>query len=413
MTVTRTGARWGGTTHACLGHAVAGPPGTGDDARCPPRSGSPWPAPTLQRCPFRRLSGGTASARQPSGATPAGLRAARWAAACPDGCPQEHPGAARGRGVLATWLGHRGRPGTRRSAPGRGGPGVRRHRRAPRPQRDRAARVRRVACLVTGAGGYLADRPQGARRLPGRVLRGLLGPRGAGEGAQQPARRPASRWTGPGSPSPRATPRSWCGRSTTATWSGSTGGPGSGRSRWPWPGGPRPGGRRGGRSHTRSSRPLPTGWAATAASWWRGGTAGPSARQSCTAAGGSAVGWRLFTDRSLPARFRLTEVLIEENLRYACVGRVPLPGNGGIRRQGEPVGHQGALRRDEAVRLAEYCYERIPLSPREGGLSSRRGASRAEVVRASPALRWPLIKLKKKKKKKKKNRRKSPATDGR
>ena len=35
-------------------------------------------------------------------------------------------------------------------------------------------------------------------------------------------------------------------------------------------------------------------------------------------AGGSAVGWRLFADRSLQARFRLTEVLIEENLRFAC-----------------------------------------------------------------------------------------------
>jgi Acetyltransferase (GNAT) domain len=79
-------------------------------------------------------------------------------------------------------------------------------------------------------------------------------------------------------------------------------------------------------------------------------------------AGGSAVGWRLYADRSLPARYRLTEVLIEENLRYACESgcRYLEMGESGGK------GHLESIKErfgGQAFPLAEYCYERLPLSP--------------------------------------------------
>ena len=77
--------------------------------------------------------------------------------------------------------------------------------------------------------------------------------------------------------------------------------------------------------------------------------------------GGSAVGWRMYADRSLPARYRLTEVLIEESLRYAC--------ETGCRylEMGESGGKEslaGIKERfgGQAFPLAEYHYERVPLS---------------------------------------------------
>lgn len=79
-------------------------------------------------------------------------------------------------------------------------------------------------------------------------------------------------------------------------------------------------------------------------------------------AAGCAVGWRLFASRSLPARYRLTEVLIAENLRYAC--------DTGCRylEMGESGGKDslaGIKERfgGQAVPLAEYYHERVPLSP--------------------------------------------------
>ncbi len=79
-------------------------------------------------------------------------------------------------------------------------------------------------------------------------------------------------------------------------------------------------------------------------------------------AGDSAVGWRLYADRSLPARYRLTEVLIEENLRYACESgcRYLEMGESGGKEQLESIKERFG---GQAFPLAEYCYERLPLSP--------------------------------------------------
>ncbi len=99
--------------------------------------------------------------------------------------------------------------------------------------------------------------------------------------------------------------------------------------------------------------------------------------------GGSAVGWRMYADRSLPARYRLTEVLIEESLRYACeTGCQYLE-------MGESGGKEslaGIKERfgGQVFPLAEYYYERLPLSPALAAFqSARKRAEEFVVARAS------------------------------
>ncbi len=78
-------------------------------------------------------------------------------------------------------------------------------------------------------------------------------------------------------------------------------------------------------------------------------------------AGEAAVGWRCYADRFVPARFRLPEVLRAEALRHAC--------ESGCRylEMGESVGSGNLAAIKERFggqehALAEYCFERVPLS---------------------------------------------------
>ncbi len=103
----------------------------------------------------------------------------------------------------------------------------------------------------------------------------------------------------------------------------------------------------------------------------------------CLRTGGSAVGWRMYADRSLPARYRLTEVLIEESLRYACeTGCQYLE-------MGESGGKEslaGIKERfgGQVFPLAEYYYERLPLSPALAAFqSARKRAEELVVARTS------------------------------
>ena len=115
-----------------------------------------------------------------------------------------------------------------------------------------------------------------------------------------------------------------------------------------------------GLSHSRSSRPWPARWARTAGSGWPGG--GPACGVTVSLyAGDVAVGWRCFTDRSVPSRFRLSEVLMVESIRHAC--------ESGCRyiEMGESCGKDTlasikARLGGQEHPLAEYCFERLPLS---------------------------------------------------
>ena len=99
--------------------------------------------------------------------------------------------------------------------------------------------------------------------------------------------------------------------------------------------------------------------------------------------GGSAVGWRLYADRSLPARCRLTEVLIAESLRHACEAgcRYLEMGESGDR---EDLASIKSRYGGRAFPLAEYYHERIPLSPARSAFhSARRRAEDFVVARTS------------------------------
>ena len=50
-------------------------------------------------------------------------------------------------------------------------------------------------------------------------------------------------------------------------------------------------------------------------SWWEGRPVGATISLYTS---NTAIGWRCFTDRSVPSRFRLSEVLMVEGLRHAC-----------------------------------------------------------------------------------------------
>jgi hypothetical protein len=99
--------------------------------------------------------------------------------------------------------------------------------------------------------------------------------------------------------------------------------------------------------------------------------------------GGSAVGWRLYADRSLPARFRLTEVLITESLRYACdtgCRYLEMGESGGKDSLADIKARFGG----QAFPLAEYYHERVPLSPALAGFQSvRRRAEEFVVARTT------------------------------
>jgi Acetyltransferase (GNAT) domain len=101
---------------------------------------------------------------------------------------------------------------------------------------------------------------------------------------------------------------------------------------------------------------------------------------------GSAVGWRMYADRSLPARFRLTEVLIEESLRYACdtgCEYLEMGESGGL----DSLASVKARFGGQAFPLAEYYYGRVPLSPALAAFqSARRRAEGLVVARTSRRL---------------------------
>jgi hypothetical protein len=93
-------------------------------------------------------------------------------------------------------------------------------------------------------------------------------------------------------------------------------------------------------------------------------------------AGQSAIGWRAFTDRSVPNRFRLFEVMAADALRDAF--------ESGCRylEMGESVGRAdlAAVKARfgcEEHGFAEYCFERVPLTA--GRMAFQRLRRRAEA----------------------------------
>jgi predicted N-acyltransferase len=114
---------------------------------------------------------------------------------------------------------------------------------------------------------------------------------------------------------------------------------------------------------------------------WRDGD--PVAANVSLFADGAAAGWRSFSDRSLPARFRLAEVLAVEALRHAC--------ESGCRYidMGESVGSANLAR--VKARLGgqehpcdEYCFERLPLSPGRVAFQKLRRQAEGWVLAAGP-----------------------------
>lgn len=95
--------------------------------------------------------------------------------------------------------------------------------------------------------------------------------------------------------------------------------------------------------------------------------------------GGSAVGWRMYADRSLPARFRLTEVLIADSLRYACESGceyLEMGESGGKESLASVKSRYGG----QVFPLAEYYHERLPLSPALTAFQSARGRAEDFVL---------------------------------
>lgn len=92
--------------------------------------------------------------------------------------------------------------------------------------------------------------------------------------------------------------------------------------------------------------------------WWQGRPIGATVSLYH---GETAIGWRAFTDRSVPNQFRLFEVMVTEALRHAC--------ESGCRylEMGESVGRTdlAAIKRRFGAQehtFAEYCFERVPLN---------------------------------------------------
>ncbi|HEY6278629.1 MAG TPA: GNAT family N-acetyltransferase [Streptosporangiaceae bacterium] len=103
--------------------------------------------------------------------------------------------------------------------------------------------------------------------------------------------------------------------------------------------------------------------------WWHGQ---PVAADICLFAGQTAIGWRAFTDRTAPARFRLAELLAVEVLRYTCESgyRYLELGESGGRKSLE---HTKTRLGGQQHQFAEYCFERLPLSAGRMAFQRRRG----------------------------------------
>lgn len=89
----------------------------------------------------------------------------------------------------------------------------------------------------------------------------------------------------------------------------------------------------------------------------------------------SAFGWRSFTDRSIPSRFRLPEVLIVEGIRHACESGCRYIDLGQSVDNARLANIKERLGAQEHA-FAEYCFGRLPLST--GQRSVERLRRRAE-----------------------------------
>ncbi|HUY48268.1 MAG TPA: GNAT family N-acetyltransferase [Streptosporangiaceae bacterium] len=118
--------------------------------------------------------------------------------------------------------------------------------------------------------------------------------------------------------------------------------------------------------------------------WWEGRPIGASVSLY---AGDAAVGWRAYTDRSVPTSFRLFEILAVEALRHAC--------ESGCRymEMGESVGRPDLAAIKERLggqehAFAEYCFERAPMSRGRMALQRLRRNAEQRIVahrgRAAP-----------------------------
>jgi hypothetical protein len=94
---------------------------------------------------------------------------------------------------------------------------------------------------------------------------------------------------------------------------------------------------------------------------------------------GGAIGWRLFTDRLLPSRYRLAEVLIAENLRHACESGcryLEMGESGGKENLASIKSRFGG----KVHPLAEYYYERLPIAPTQAAFQSVRKRAEEWVI---------------------------------
>ena len=106
--------------------------------------------------------------------------------------------------------------------------------------------------------------------------------------------------------------------------------------------------------------------------WWEGRPVGATISLY---AGRTAIGWRAFTDRSVPGRFRLFEVMALDALEHAY------DSGSDYLEMGESVGREDLSRIKnrfgaEEHEFAEYCFERLPLQP--GRMAGQRLRRRLE-----------------------------------
>jgi hypothetical protein len=95
--------------------------------------------------------------------------------------------------------------------------------------------------------------------------------------------------------------------------------------------------------------------------------------------GEAAIGWRAFTDRSVPNQFRLFEVMATEALRHACESGCS------YLEMGESVGRAdlAAIKRrfgGQEHTFAEYCFERVPLSAGRMAFQRLRRQAEARMI---------------------------------
>jgi hypothetical protein len=87
--------------------------------------------------------------------------------------------------------------------------------------------------------------------------------------------------------------------------------------------------------------------------------------------GDTAAGWRLFADRSLPAHFRLSEILIVESIKHACESGCRYLEMGESVLNDKLAGVKARFGGREYV-CREYCFERLPIAPSRVVLQSYR-----------------------------------------